>query len=58
MENMHIDRGKVLLLIRALDSKRILGGGDSISASMIKICDTSIVERSGKLFYHIREAIM
>ena len=43
MENIHIDRGKVLQLIRALDSKKA-SGSDSISASMIKICDMSIVE--------------
>ena len=43
MENIHIDRGKVLQLIRALDSKKAVGS-DSISGSMIKICDMSIVD--------------
>ena len=43
MENIIIDRGKVLHLIRALDSKKA-SGCDSISVSMIKICDMSIVE--------------
>ena len=43
MENINIDRGKVLHLIRALDSKQA-SGCDSISVSMIKICDMSIVE--------------
>ena len=43
MENINIDRGKVLHLICALDSKKA-SGCDSISVSMIKICDMSIVE--------------
>ena len=43
MENIHIDSGKFLQLIRALDSKKA-NGCDSISVSMIKICDMSIVE--------------
>ena len=43
MENIHVDRGKVLQLVRALDSKKA-SGCDSISVSMIKICDMSIVE--------------
>ena len=38
-----INRGKVLRLIRALDSKKA-GGCDNISVHMIKICDDSIVE--------------
>ena len=37
------DRGKVLQLISALDSKNT-SGCDSISISMTKICDMSIVE--------------
>ena len=43
MDNIHIDGGKVLQLIRALDSKKA-NGCDSISVSMINICDMSNVE--------------
>ena len=43
MENINTDRGKVLHLIRALNSK-IASGCDSISVSMINLCDMSIVE--------------
>ena len=43
MDNIHIDGGKVLQLIRAMDSKKA-SGCDSISVSMIKICDLHIVE--------------
>ncbi len=43
LENMNIDREKVLQLIRALDSKKA-SGCDNISVFMIKICDSSIVE--------------
>ena len=43
LQNLLIDREKVLRIIRALDSKKA-HGCDDISISMIKMCDTSIVE--------------
>ena len=43
LEKVDIDRGKVLKLIRSLDSKKA-HGCDDISIAMIKICDASIVE--------------
>ena len=43
LENINIDREKVLKLIRGLDSKKA-SGCDNISVFMIKICDISIVE--------------
>ena len=43
LENVEIDRAKVLNLIRSLDASKA-HGSDNISISMIKICDSSIVE--------------
>ena len=43
LHSLVIDRGKVLRIIHALDSKKA-HGCDDISISMIKMCDTSIVE--------------
>ena len=43
LQNMEIDRVKVLRLIRSLDTNKA-HGCDDISSSMIKICDESIVE--------------
>ena len=43
LQNMEIDREKVLRLIRSLDTKKA-HGCDDISSSMIKMCDESIVE--------------
>ena len=43
LQNLLINREKVLRIIRALDSEKA-HGCDDISISMIKMCDTSIVE--------------
>ena len=43
LQNIEIDREKVLKLIRSLDTKKA-HGCDDISSSMIKICGESIVE--------------
>ena len=43
LHGLPIDRGKVLKLIRSLDSKKA-HGCDEISIMMIKICDSLIVE--------------
>ena len=43
LENIAVDRDKVLKLIRNLNTNKA-HGYDDISASMIKICDCSIVE--------------
>ena len=43
LQSLDIDREKVTKLIRALDTTKA-HGCDEISISMIKICDTSIVE--------------
>ena len=43
LQSLDIDREKVTKLIRALDTAKA-HGCDDISISMIKICDTSIVE--------------
>ena len=43
LQDMEIDREKVLRLIRSLDTKKA-HGCDDISSSMIKMCDESIVE--------------
>ena len=43
LQSLEIDKEKVLRIIHALDSKRA-HGCDDISISMIKLCDTLIVE--------------
>ena len=43
LENIAVDRDKVLKLIRKLNTNKA-HGFDDISASMIKICDCSIVQ--------------
>ena len=43
LQNVPVEREKVLKLIRSLDSKKA-HGCDDISVSMLKICDTEIVE--------------
>ena len=43
LQSLEIDKEKVLRIIRALDSTKA-HGCDDISISMIKMCDTSIVE--------------
>ena len=43
LQSLEIDKEKVFRIIRALDSKKA-HGCDEISISMIKMCDTSIVE--------------
>ena len=43
LQSVHVDREKILNIIRSLDTKK--GHGcDDISISMIKICDSAIVE--------------
>ena len=43
VENINIDADKVLKIIRSLDCKKARGW-DNLSISMVKICDSGIVE--------------
>ena len=43
LQGVHVDREKILNIIRSLDTKKA-HGCDDISISMIKICDSAIVE--------------
>ena len=55
MESIHIDRGKLLQLILALDFKKA-SGCDGISVSMTKMCDISFVEPMCLIFEKCLEA--
>ena len=55
LQNIEIDREKVLRLIRSLDTNKA-HGCDAISSSMIKICDESIVEPLCLIFENCLES--
>ena len=49
LKDITVNKDKVLKLIRTLDTKKA-HGCDEISVSMIKICDSSIVDPLGMIF--------
>ena len=49
LQSVHVDRERILNIIRSLDTKKAHGCDDT-SISMIKVCDSAIVEHLCLIF--------